>query len=244
MNLIDIHSHILPAVDDGAKNTEESIELLKILKSQGVNHVVATPHFIPSEHNLEAYLSAVYEAKKELTAATQNLALPNIYIGSEVYYFAGIGKSASISQLTLNNSNFLLLELAMTRIDGDVLDDIINLYEILDLMPIIAHIERYSDQKGFKKLLKLVEDGVCLAQLNASSLFSPRLKRVSYKLIKKGYISFIATDTHSVRHRPPMLSRALSAIEENLGKSYSDKLIENLESLQKDITSPQEDFYA
>ncbi len=236
MSLIDIHSHILPAIDDGAESLEESIELLKAMKEQGITDVIATPHFIASEHNLEEFLTSVSKAHEELTAATQNLELPNIYVGSEVYYFVGIGKSKAITHLCLNKKKFLLLELASCKINKYVIEDIINLRSNLDIIPIIAHIERYTKEKGFRKLLKLVDNGVCYAQLNASSLFLPMFRKAAYKLIKKGYISFIATDTHSVKHRPPMFSRALSAIETNLGKSYKVHLLQNLEAFQKEIT--------
>lgn len=237
MNLIDIHSHILPEIDDGAENVLESIELLQAMKSQGITDVIATPHFIAREHNLEVYLSDVANAHKLLESAKEGLDLPNVYFGSEVYYFAGIGKSRAISLLCLNNTKFLLLELATTDIDKYVLEDITNLRNNLEIIPIIAHIERYSKEKGFKKLLKLIDSGVCLAQLNAGSLFLPAFKKVSYKLIKKGYISFIATDTHSLKYRPPMFSQAISAIETNLGKNYKVRLLQNLEAFQKEITA-------
>lgn len=237
MNIIDIHSHILPHIDDGAQSIEESIELLKMMKAQGITDVIATPHFIASEHNLEEFLYSVDLSFKKLLAATHGLDLPRIYLGSEVYYFSNIGKSQSIEILGLNKQRFLLLELNYTDIGPSVIKNITRIRTDLELIPIIAHIERYSKFKGFKKLLKLVEDGVCLAQLNASSLFLPSIRKAALKLIKKNYITFIATDTHSVKSRPPMLNEALALIEDTLGKSYSDKLLQNLDAFQRKITS-------
>lgn len=237
MNLIDIHSHILPEIDDGAENMTESIEILQSMKAQGITDVIATPHFIASEHNLEEYLSAVEEAYKQLKTSSEDLDLPKVYLGSEVYYFRGIGKSKAISLLCLNKSKYLLLELASCDIDKYVLEDITNLRSNLEIVPIIAHIERYANEKGFKKLLKLIEHGVCFAQLNASSLFLPAFKKSAYKLLKKGYISFIATDTHSMKFRPPMMTKALSAIEANFGKSYTTRLLQNSDDFQKEITA-------
>lgn len=236
LNLIDIHSHILPEIDDGAKNSEEAIKLLKLMKEQGITDVVATPHFIASEQNLQEFLSSVNDAKNELDSATKGLQLPNIYFGSEVYYFSGIGNSNAIKHVCLNKSKYLLLELPFCDIDKYVLDDIIKLRTKLDIIPIIAHIERYHKLKGYRKLLKLVQENTCIAQLNAASVLLPSLKRRSYKLIKKGYISIIATDTHSLDRRPPRLLEALEDIKLRLGKSYSDRLIENLSAFQKEIT--------
>lgn len=235
MSLIDIHSHILPRIDDGAKDTQEATELLKLMREQGITSVIATPHFIASEHNLQDFISDITRAKEKLDAVVKEQGLPSVYIGSEVYYFSGIGSSKAISHLCLNNSKYLLLELPFCDIGKHILDDIIKIQTNLGVMPIIAHIERYHRFKGFKNLLKLVEDGTCIAQLNATSLFLPKTKRAAYKLIKKGYISFIATDTHSLDRRPPRLYAALKEIETKLGKEYSDRLIENLSEFQKEI---------
>ena len=180
-------------------------------------------------------MQLVKEASEELEYAKQNLDLPNVYLGSEVYYFAGIGRSKAISNLCLNKTKYLLLELPTCTIDKYILEDIKRIRTELGLIPIIAHIERYAKERGFKHVLSLIDGGVCLAQLNATSLFLPPYKKICYKLIKKGYISFIATDTHSIKHRPPLLDSAFEAIETTLGKSYTTLLLENLDYFQKEI---------
>jgi hypothetical protein len=115
-----------------------------------------------------------------------------------------------------------LLELAHGPITSSVISDITDLSETLGIIPIIAHIERYADEKGFKDLLKLISAGSCYAQINAASLLSPPFKRISFKLMKQGYISFLATDTHSIVHRPPLLKEALSAVASVFGEDYKE----------------------
>lgn len=229
MSFIDIHSHILHGVDDGARNLGMSIELLRMMKAQGITDVVATPHFDARYQNFEEYTESVQTAYKQLKEAVIGEELPNIYLGSEVYYFKGIGNCYGIKDFAIENSKYLLLELSRMPIDDEVIKDICDIYDNIGLRPVLAHLERYVGVKGFKKILKLVESGVVLAQINASSVFIFHFKRAVKKLIKRGYVSFLATDTHSTDLRPPLLDKALDAIEKQFGKEHRELLIRNSE---------------
>lgn len=228
MRLVDIHSHILPGVDDGSPDVETSVKLLEMCKEQGITDIVATPHFDASVNNIEEFEYSVSQALSELKAAVDE-SYPNIYTGCEVFYFKGIGKSRGIRSLTLCGSRYILLELPHTSIDSTILKDISDISEVLGLIPIIAHIERYAEQKGFKDLLKLLATGVGYAQINAAAVLSPAYKRTVKKLMKRGYISFIATDTHSPVHRPPLMREALDEVAATFGEDYRDMFIKNTE---------------
>lgn len=233
--MLDIHSHILPGVDDGAQDVETSVALLHMMKEQGITHVIATPHFDAMHQNIDEFEYMIADAFKRLSDATAGLELPQVSIGSEVFYFSGIGKSSGIRDLTLCRSDYLLIELPICRITPDILRDISDLNNRIGLIPIIAHIERYSGERGFKSLLELIASGEAYAQINAASLFDSPYKKITHKLIKRGYISFIATDTHSVIGRPPKLREALQEIELSLGKSFSDMFVRNSERLCREI---------
>lgn len=233
--MLDIHSHILPGVDDGARDVETSIELLRMMKEQGITHVIATPHFDAMHNSIDEFEYIVSDAYARLCDATVGLELPQVALGSEVFYFAGIGRSMGIHDLTLCRSEYLLLELPNCKIDADIIKAIRDMNERIGIMPIIAHIERYAHERGFKLLLELIENGVVYAQVNAASVLVPPYKKITHKLIKKGYISFLATDTHSIIGRPPKISEALQEIENSLGRSYRDKLIHNSERFCDDI---------
>ena len=232
MRLLDIHSHILPAVDDGAPDVETSIELLKMCKEQGITDIIATPHFDASVNNIEEFEYIVAQALAELKCASDK-SLPNVYTGCEVYYFKGIGKSRGVKSLTLCGSRYILLELPNITIDKTVLKDITDMSEVLGLIPIIAHIERYADEKGFKDLLKLIAKGGAYAQINAPSLLGSPYRRPVIKLIKRGLISFIATDTHSVKSRPPLIREALDVVAQKFGEEYREMFIKNTEYLYR-----------
>lgn len=225
MLYLDIHAHILPAVDDGAKDMETSITLLQMLKEQGVTDVIATPHFYPDTDSAEEYVQTVKDAYNDLKQEIFGKDLPNIYLGCELRYFNGIGKSEAIKQFVIKGTNYLILELPYDMpITKLVLQDIIDIGERQGLTPILAHIERYSKVKGYKKLLKLVSNGNALAHINAGGLLSKEKTKCCQKLIKGGYVSYLASDAHSVVGRPPQIKAALDFISKKLDKSVANRL--------------------
>lgn len=235
MNIADIHAHILPAVDDGASDIEESLSLLRKMASQGITDVVATPHFNPSYHNLEDYKAERQKAYNSLIAAKGDEALPNIYLGSEVYYYKGISKSSMIRELCFNGSDYLLLELNYDKIQPSTADDIIHLAKVRKIVPILAHIERYLGMKGIKSVLSLIDGKNVLAHVNCGAIVYPKTRKKALGLIKNGYASFITTDTHNLTARPPLMEKALKIIENELGLATAERLVKNAQTLLEEI---------
>ncbi|MCQ2449675.1 MAG: hypothetical protein MJ132_05765 [Clostridia bacterium] len=235
MRLMDIHSHILPEVDDGAKDLETSVQLLQQMYQQGITDVIATPHFYAMFHSIEEYSELVTNAYLRVREATKGLDVPNLSLGSEVFYFTGIGKSQGVKALTLCHSDYILLELPTCKIDADILRDIRDLNDRLGLVPILAHLERFATERGFKEILKLIDEGFAVAQVNASSLVSGVFKKQAQKLVRKGYISYIATDTHSPDHRPPLMKDALEAVARDFGQETADVFRANSNQLCEEI---------
>lgn len=236
MIYLDVHAHILPAVDDGAKDIKSAIAILEMLKEQGVTDVIASPHFYPDTDNAEDFFEITQNAYKELQNEIAALDLPNVYLGCELRYFNGIGKSHAIKQFAISKTNYLLLELPYgAPITKTVLQDIIDINEKQGLIPILAHIERYSRVPGFKKLLKLIADRVAIAHINAGAVVTKETTRLCEKLIKAGYVSFLASDAHSIEHRPPQIKQALEIINDRLGKSAVNRLIIKSNRLLEEI---------
>lgn len=240
MRLADLHTHILPGVDDGAARVEDSLALLRAEKEQGVTDVVLTPHFLPESSDIETSTERWRLAFEELSRAVRNEDLPALYGGCEVLYFEGMGKSSAVKQLCMGKSNYILIEFASMKIGDNVISDLTDLRYNIGVIPIIAHTERYFDFKGFKKLKKLFEDGICLAQLNASSLAGGAYKRAALKLIKEDLIYIVASDVHSLNYRPCELSEAFCVIKEHFGKSRVNRYISNSEKLLLNISGETE----
>lgn len=231
----DIHSHILPAVDDGAADLNESIKLLELMQVQGITHILATPHFYPSEDNLADFSKRTSLTFTELKKEAIKRKLPIIYLGCEMLYFEGIGYSESLSSLCLNGSDVLLLELTDECIDKTLFENILQIRDNLGITPIIAHVERYFMAKNYRKFLKFLEQEKITVQINAASVLIPIFKRTIKKLLKSEITCTIATDSHSVETRPPMLEPALKAISDKFGEDCKCKLIQNSNNLYKRI---------
>lgn len=241
--LLDIHSHILPGVDDGAKNIEESISLLSVMHSQGITDVIATPHFYPHLDNLENFRQKTTDAFNLLNQTIKDKDFPNIYLGCEILYYSGISKVSAIKNFTLNNSNYILLELNPYLINRTLESEILYLRDTVGLIPIIPHIERYYRAKGYKRFLEFLIENKILTQVNATSFFAKRYNKILQKLITEDIITFIGTDCHSLERRPPLMKLALEFVKNTFGEEYKTKLIENNNNLYKQIIAKEPALY-
>lgn len=235
--MIDIHSHILPNVDDGAKSIDEALKLLCQQKAQGCTHVIATPHFYPEETNLEHFLCKL-EAKWELLCdAVKDKDLPKILRGGEIHFFSHMDHCEELSKLTLGSSKYILVELPHTReITPRMVDSIVDLNLNLGLTPILAHLERYYNAKNFNSICQIVSDGYAKAQVNASSFVdSYFLRRAALALVKNGIADYIASDAHNLNRRPVKFTEAFKIINEKLGHKYTDNLLNNSDNLLEEI---------
>lgn len=228
---IDIHSHIIWGVDDGAKDKEESIGLLKALKEQGVDKVIATPHFSEYITEFESYQKKVQE-RFEILKNTEDL--PELFLGYEFKYFKGCSTSEVTERMCLGNSKYLLLELPYTDIQLSALNEIENLRYNKNIIPIFAHIDRYSAYNNYKELIKFVSETDVHAQINANSVYCERNKRNAFKLLKNDLISFVGSDAHSLDFRPPNMDKFYNIVEQKAPESL--KTIEyNNEVLLKSL---------
>ena len=206
-----------------------------MMKNQGITDVIATPHFYADSDGLEEYKAKVTNAYNMLNSAIADTDLPKIYLGSEVLYYRYIGKSDSAYNFCLNNSDYLLLELSDNSIGAELFEDISDLSSNLGISPIIAHLERYYKYPAYKNLLKFIAENGILAQVNASSLFTPGYSKIAEKLIKNRLVNFIGTDAHSPDKRPPMMKQALRVISEKFGSEYASGFIRNSQTLLERI---------
>lgn len=223
--MFDLHSHILPCIDDGAKDIEESLKLLEMMKENGITSVVATPHFYPQDTNIEDFLLERNMSYNTLKEQLKHKDLPTVYLGCEMLYFDGLGYSTSLGKLCINGTNFLLLELSFYSINERLFENLTNLIKQSGIIPIIAHIERYYKAKNYKKLINYILENRIPVQINAASFFIPSFKRTLKKLLKTNAIIVLGTDSHSSDMRPPKLKDALEFIEKKYGSDCKDKLI-------------------
>ena len=230
--ILDAHSHILPMLDDGAKSVRESELLLRQLSKQGADAVIATPHYYNGKYDFADYYKKAVSAYDR---ARRYSAVGDLFLGFEVKYFTGMTDFSHLRKLTLGGSGYLLLELDWGGITDKAVSEIAAMYDKTGIMPILAHIERYSFYTNYGKALKLVEEGKALAQLNADSVLFGVNKGEAVRLAKNGYYSLLGSDTHSISGRPPHIAEFFTAAPEIIGQqkiedimSFSKKLYNNM----------------
>lgn len=222
--MIDWHSHILPAMDDGSRNTEESLQMLKALREQGIERVIATPHFLANREPVADFLQRRAQAYERLCHAS-NETLPQVICGAEVLYYPGIGRMEDFDRLNIGNSNLLLLEMPMAKWTEYTIRELGELSGTSGLTIVLAHIERYLGLQNRDVLDRLCENGL-LMQVNASFFNNFGTRHKAFKLLQMGNIHFIGSDCHNMETRPPRIGCAYELIAKKFGKEYLSQMHE------------------
>lgn len=235
---LDIHSHILHSIDDGAEDLSVSLALLKDIYNQGITDIVATPHFRPMYDNLEDFLENRQKIFENIKASLKNTPHPNIYLGCELLYYKGLSSASCLEKFTIANSKYILLEPDYDSLNDKFFSEVLQIRKS-GFEPILAHIERYSKAKGFRKLIKFIKANRILTQVNATSFYSKNYHRLIKKLFKNNLITFVASDTHSIDVRPPMIKDSLEIITADFGEKYTQRLIDNSQKLLSEIAKKE-----
>ena len=231
-SIVDFHSHILPGVDDGSKSVEETLAMLRMAAEQGIEHVVATPHFYAKYDTPERFLERRREAEEKLfIALKENSGLPKISIGAEVHYFRGIGNSEAVLGLTIKGKKSILIEMPQVEWTESMYRDLELLYTHSGLTPIIAHIDRYIKPFRAKKVLDRLADLPVLIQANAEFFLTRATANMALRMLKNDQIHLLGSDSHNMEDRSPNLGKALALIE----KRVDPHVFFRIEQYQRDV---------
>jgi protein-tyrosine phosphatase len=222
--MIDIHCHILPAIDDGPSEIGESVEMAKIAAADGVRAIVASPHFSygerPGFDEIKRAMVPLRKRLKEEAVPVELIRGADVRLTYEL--LQGIGKG---DMPTINGSRYFLLELP--DIIPPNLDSFLRVARRCGFVPIITHPERnYSFLSSPRKLDVLRQTGV-LVQITAMSIsgeFGMQVEGLSNSLLKNGLVDFVATDAHGTGHRRPVLSKAYGLVSRLLDRAEVKKI--------------------
>lgn len=226
--MIDMHTHILPDFDDGARNLDESLRLCAMGRANHIRATVATPHFnaLGDIDNFlqqrDARVDTLQKALKDNKIDMQIFAGAEVYIDDDIFY------SRKLNRLTINNSRYILIEFAFSRLRlRDIHQYLEEIYG-MGLIPIIAHPERYEYfQRDYDAVNELVSRGI-LFQINAGSLASRdghEEFELAYEMAFRGAASFIATDAHSPFGRTNDLSEMLREFPDDIDPRLMEKML-------------------
>lgn len=230
--IADVHSHILPGIDDGSASLEESAALLTMLKEQNVPWVAATPHFYPSQDRPQRFLERRAGALERLREFLGDRAdMPAIVPGAEVYYFPGMGDSDVLKELTFGDSRYVLVEMPMRTWTDVMFRDLEKIYEKQDLIPVIAHVDRYIGPLRDYGIPGRLAELPVLVQANAGFFLRTSTRSMALRMLKKGRIHLLGSDCHSLDRRPPRIGEAVEVIRRKLGEAALEQLAENAKEI-------------
>lgn len=233
-NMIDIHCHILPGVDDGAKHMTESIEMAKSAVSQGITTIIATPHHLNGSY--DNYKIDIIEAVKQLNEQLQAEDIPLTILPGQETRINGdmLADLEDGHLLPLNEtSGYLFVELPSNHVPRYTNQLMFDL-QVQGVKPIIVHPERNKELMENPNILyELVRDGT-LTQITAASVagkFGKKIKKFSLQLIESNLTHFIASDAHNVTTRGFAMQEAHSVIKSAYGTSLLYWFMENSQLL-------------
>lgn len=234
MRFFDMHSHILPDFDDGAKNIEDALQLIDSLKNQNITNICLTPHFYTDEISVEEFVEKRNEAFEKFKSH-----IPKdikVVLGAEVYVTKYLFGNDDLSKITYGNSKYILTEYGYSdKFGNSTMEYFYRLHDNFGLIPVIPHIERYSALiDNPSRIAELREMGVVI-QTNISSYIkkSHMLKRKKLiKLINEGMIDIIGSDAHSFEYNSPKFySQAIEYITSKCGEHTVAKMMSNAEHI-------------
>lgn len=222
--MIDIHSHLLYGVDDGAKSFEESVQMLEMAKEQGINSMILTPHYRRGMFKFPVQDVEAHFAKLKGAAAKIGI---DLYLGTEFHVNSSIVEYIKEGRCkTLAGTAYVLAEYRhdteFSYIKSSVQDLLFHGY-----IPIVAHVERYECLREIEHI-EILRDMGALIQVNADAVLGIdgfRAKGYVKKLLKNEYVDFVASDSHGIKQRVNNLGKCRDYLNKKYDSNYVDEIL-------------------
>ncbi len=209
--MTDLHTHILPKMDDGSDGEETSGRILLSLASQGVDRVVFTSHYYQHRESVDSFIerrNAAYE--KILPLIPQNM---QTKLAAEVHFSHMAVSNDELAKLKIENTKYILLEFSkLNEWEHHLLQRVERFMDETDLIPVIAHAEVYLSVRKNPSLVADLIDMGCLIQSNCSSFFLKPCRQLLMKMLERNMVHCLGTDTHNMETSPPFYEKATALI--------------------------------
>ena len=224
--MTDLHTHILPRMDDGAPDTAASLEMLRMEAEQGVTGVVLTPHFHRDRETPERFLARRQAAWERLSEAVEKAAspFPGLMLGAEVAWMPNIAQWDDLETLCLGSSRYLLLELPFTPWSGGMIDQLYSLVGRGAVTPVLAHLERYLGTQKKEYIQELYRMNVPI-QVSAGCLLRTVERWRTLRLLGQGHGFLLSSDCHGTERRRPDLGPAVAAVKKRMSGDALEALL-------------------
>ena len=227
--MVDLHTHILPGMDDGAENVEMSLRMLREEYAQGVRVVALTPHFYCERESVERFLARREQAYRKLCDAigaldeAQREQLPRLILGAEVAWVPGIGRMPELQKLCYEGTRCLLVEPPFVAWDDEMFAQLYELMNGAAVVPVIAHIDRYWKGQKKERLEALYAMGLPI-QLSAEMLTHFTTRGAALRLLRAGCVRMIISDAHNMDGRKPNMAAAAEVLNKKGGEVEQNAL--------------------
>jgi protein-tyrosine phosphatase len=226
-NLIDLHSHLLPGIDDGSKDLAMSLAMARMASSDGISTIACTPHILPGVYNNSG--PAIRGAVARLAEGIADAGVPiSVVAGADVHIAPDLDVQLRNGRaLTLNNSRYFLLE-PPHHVLPPRLEDLIFGLQTAGFVPILTHPERLSWVEGHYDLIERLVSSSVLMQITAGSLMGRFGRRPRYwaeRMVDEGLCHLLATDAHNTQQRPPRMADARDFVAQRLGDDEAINLV-------------------
>ncbi|MEG2174918.1 MAG: CpsB/CapC family capsule biosynthesis tyrosine phosphatase [Oscillospiraceae bacterium] len=208
--MLDIHTHILPAMDDGARDSAQALSMLEQLAEQGMTSVALTPHFYTQEESAAQFL----ERRRRSVAMLRPLlhaGCPEVLLGAEVYLTRYLLANEELSDLCIGHSCYMLVELPMR---DSLSNEMLELLKVLiyerEIIPVLAHVERYRDFLSRTDIVGFLTAAGCQFQSDADALLGLLGGRTIHMMQTHG-VYYLGSDCHGT-DRPPRMGEAMAAL--------------------------------
>lgn len=224
MGMVDIHSHILPSVDDGAKSWEIAVEMCRMAAADGITHIVASPHSNEEfSYDRGAYETTIAELREKIDGAL------DLSLGCDFHLSFDniVALRKKPANFCIGKTNYLLVEFSDFGVSRQLLT---TLEEFLDLglVPIITHPERNPMFQAKPELVVQMADLGCVIQVTANCVtgfWGNGPRKIAEWLLKKGAVHVLASDAHDLVRRTPILSKARDTVAGLAGKDVAEALV-------------------
>lgn len=226
--MVDVHSHILPALDDGSRSMEESLEMLRIAYEEGIRTMIATPHNMPGKGCPDRAKVEKRLSELRTRASAEGIEM-KLLLGTEYFYRSDLLEEFEEGKvITMDNTHFVLIEFD-PGVNRTYAKNAVRELMALEYRPIIAHVERYPAlmEKRSEAVKELRTMGA-LIQINAGSVVGNlgfRTKQQVKSLLERGLVDLIGSDAHSSRHRAPRMQECARYLRKKYSEEYADHLL-------------------
>jgi len=220
--MIDIHTHLLPQIDDGPQDWDECLAMIRQAVRDGIEGAVCTPHILSVlDEQLEEKIQYKFRQLQDLIQRN-GISFP-IWLGSEIHCQSRFSPKSKIATYN-GNGRYLLMELPLAELPVDAGEQLFQL-TLQGVTPVLAHPERNAlVVKNIELAFQLVQQGV-LMQINAGSLtgvFGKTVRQTAFEMMKRRMVHAVASDSHNSSTRPMLLKRAYDFTAERWGKNLAD----------------------